>query len=634
MAMGENPPHQRSAGSGSFDDDRIAYLDHVQWRRLSDAETDEEFCSAWLVLQCRIIGGVHSGVVVLGSPETGQFTPVASWPKRSSDFKNLAEVIERAVKERKGILIKNEAEGEAFSAEGARYNLAYPVRVGGKLHGVAALEITYRSQDKIESVMRQLQWGVAWLENWIHRKESAHVNLIKDRITTALDLAAVALQEDHFKAAATSFVTVLATRLSCDRVSIGFLKGKHVKVIALSHSAHFKKQTNLIQSIGAAMDESLEQQKILCHPKGDDKEISMMRVHTELAKEFGSAAVCTIPFINEQGKGYGAMTLERSQDHLFDSKTVELCDSVASLVAPILDQKRKNDEILIKKILKSTQTQVKKIIGPGHIAAKLIVASLIMLAIFFTFAKADYRVTAKTSIEGKIQRAIVAPYDGFIFEADVRAGDTVEEGQVLCSLDDRDLHLQRLNLISQRDQQLREYRDAMGKWDRANMKVLRERINQAEAKLALVDEQLARAKMIAPFAGVIVSGDLSQSLNAPVQRGQVLFEVAPLNAYRVILQVDERDIEEIKTGQKGDLLLNALPQVHFPLIVEKTTPVSINEEGVNYFRVESRLEEASVQLRPGMEGYGKIYIDRRRLIWIWTHDLIDWIRLWVWSWWP
>jgi hypothetical protein len=39
-------------------------------------------------------------------------------------------------------------------------------------------------------------------------------------------------------------------------------------------------------------------------------------------------------------------------------------------------------------------------------------------------------------------------------------------------------------------------------------------------------------------------------------------------------------------------------------------------------------------LRPGMEGIGKISAGRERMIWIWTHGLTDWLRLWVWSWWP
>jgi len=87
-------------------------------------------------------------------------------------------------------------------------------------------------------------------------------------------------------------------------------------------------------------------------------------------------------------------------------------------------------------------------------------------------------------------------------------------------------------------------------------------------------------------------------------------------------------------GQRGELALAAIPGEVFPLTINKVTPVSTAEEGRNYFRVEAQLEHSSDRLRPGMEGVGKINIDRRKLIWIWTHELIDWLRLWLWSWWP
>ena len=66
----------------------------------------------------------------------------------------------------------------------------------------------------------------------------------------------------------------------------------------------------------------------------------------------------------------------------------------------------------------------------------------------------------------------------------------------------------------------------------------------------------------------------------------------------------------------------------------KMTPVAVSEEGRNYFLVEARLDSVSERLRPGMEGFGKIEIDERKLVWIWTHGLIDWARLWLWSWLP
>jgi hypothetical protein len=50
--------------------------------------------------------------------------------------------------------------------------------------------------------------------------------------------------------------------------------------------------------------------------------------------------------------------------------------------------------------------------------------------------------------------------------------------------------------------------------------------------------------------------------------------------------------------------------------------------------VEAELERKSDRLRPGMEGVGKVYIGQRKLIWIWTHEIVNWIRLKLWSWMP
>ncbi len=132
----------------------------------------------------------------------------------------------------------------------------------------------------------------------------------------------------------------------------------------------------------------------------------------------------------------------------------------------------------------------------------------------------------------------------------------------------------------------------------------------------------------------MVKGDLSQSLGSPVARGDVLFEIAPLDGYRIILKVDPRDIADPAPAQRGQLALSALPGVTLPLTVKRITPVSIAEDGRNYFRVEAHLDQQTEGLRPGMEGVAKIAIDRRRLIWIWTHSLTDWLRLWTWSWLP
>jgi multidrug efflux pump subunit AcrA (membrane-fusion protein) len=262
---------------------------------------------------------------------------------------------------------------------------------------------------------------------------------------------------------------------------------------------------------------------------------------------------------------------------------------------------------------------------------KLVVAATAAAALFLAFVTGSYRVAADAAVEGEVLRAISAPIAGFVKEAPRRAGDTVKQGEVIGRFDDRELKLERVRLTSQQGQYAKQYREAMANHNRPQAAMSIAQMEQAEAQLALLDEQLARVEMVAPFDGVIVSGDLSQRLGAPVERGQVLFEVAPLGNFRIALHVDEHDFAEVLLGQHGELAVASMPHQRFAFTVTKITAVNNAKDGRNRFRVEARLDAPPERLRPGMEGVGKIEVDDRRLVWIWTHGLVDRIRLWLWS---
>lgn len=166
------------------------------------------------------------------------------------------------------------------------------------------------------------------------------------------------------------------------------------------------------------------------------------------------------------------------------------------------------------------------------------------------------------------------------------------------------------------------------------MAVTAAQIDQAQAQLSLVEEKLVRATLVVPFEGVVVAGDLSQLQGSPMELGKILFEIAPLDAYRVIMQVDERDIAEIRVGQQGELVLSGIPYETTHFTVKHITPISSTLDGRNFFRVEAQIDKPSQRLRPGMEGVGKVLVAERRLLWIWTHRLVDWLRLWTWRWLP
>ena len=122
---------------------------------------------------------------------------------------------------------------------------------------------------------------------------------------------------------------------------------------------------------------------------------------------------------------------------------------------------------------------------------------------------------------------------------------------------------------------------------------------------------MARATLTAPIDGVVISGDLSQSIGSPVERGQLLFEVASPEDYRLVVMVDEADIGWVEIGQPGHLRLR--------------------RQGANRFRVEAALNELPATLRPGMNGVAKIEIDERPVGWIWTRTFVDWVRYQLWK---
>jgi RND family efflux transporter MFP subunit len=570
---------------------------------------------------------MQQGLVVLASMRGGRNEPVAVWPSNVVPEAGLLAAVDGAV--RGGRMVLQTVEPPRNAADAAPLlAIGYPVTVAGTVRGAAGLMVTPGVENP-QAVIDRIAWGCGWIEALLRRRTVS----LGDRIGTVVELLATGLHHNRFQEAATAVATELAGVFGCERVSIGFRKGAHVKLAALSNSAVFGKRANLVRAIELAMDEAIDQQTMIVIPalEGQDH---VVRAHQALSREHGQNTICTVP-LAENNRVLGAVTLERPTDKPFDSPTIQLCEHIGVLLGPVLELKRKEDRWIGWKALDSITDIAVRLFGPRHVALKLSAIAAVAVVAFLLFAKGDYRITADGSLEGTIQRALAAPVAGYLSEAQSRAGDIVKAGQVLATLDDRDLRLERLKWATQRAKQQREYSEALAKQELAKAQVLRTQIEQAEAQLTLLDEQISRLRITAPFDGVIVSGDLSQQLGAPVERGNTLFEVAPLKKYRIVLKVDERDIVEVSLGQSGELVLSSMADRGLPFRVEKITPVSTVQEGRNFYRVEARPTGGDTEaLRPGMQGVAKITIDKRRLVWIWSHKVVHWLRMFIWSWWP
>ena len=587
------------------------------WQALAQAKNAEQLCQAWLPALCSMVPDVQAGLLLL-QDTNGSYVPAALWPV-DADLIYLRSVAEEALGSREGVLRKGESGTTQF---------AYPLSSGENLIGVVILELNASEAGAITQAIRVLHWGAGWLINLFSQRSLLEQATRLTHSAALFDLALAALSEVDFRKAALSVVNQLAQRFKCHQVMLGLEKGKTVRVEVVSHSAWFDDKANLINLSAIAMNEAFDQRARVVLPEPGQGLSLITAAHHQYAAESGSKALCSLP-LQAGNRMVGIWLLER--DTPFSDEELSVLDALTVTLGPILELKLTAQEGLASHARRALAHGLRRVTDSSRPGIKLLAMGALLALVVSAVFNIDYRVAAQAVVEGSTQRVAVAPFQGYVQEAPARAGDVVRAGQVLAVLEDRDLQLERVRWEADLEVAQRKEQEAMSKADRVELRLASAQVHQARAQLDLALEKLSRVNVTAPFDGVVVRGDLSQQLGSPVEQGKVLFEIAPLDTWRVILKVDERDIGQVREGMQGELMLTSLPGQSFAFQVSKITPVATAEEGRNYFRVEAQLTGAPPKLRPNMEGVAKVVAGERSLLWIWTHRLPDWLRLTYWK---
>jgi RND family efflux transporter MFP subunit len=441
-----------------------------------------------------------------------------------------------------------------------------------------------------------------------------------------LQLQAAVLSQEGLAPGAAGLATELATALHCDRVSIGWLEHGATRVIASSHTVEFDARQAQFEKIGAAMDESVEQAATIALPAPGVSLVTL--AHGEVLPLLGGS-VCTVPMV-DAGRAVGAITLERI-GRAFEPSETRFCEDVACLVGPLLELKRKSGRSPVRVTLDALAEQLSRLTAPAHPARKWVALAIVAAVAAACFVPVSYHVGAPARLEGSVQRIVAAPIDGFLEQVNVRPGDRVRANDVIAELSMRDLQAERAKRQSELAQHENLYGAALARSDRTQLVIHHAKAAEAQAQLTLVEHQLQRARIRAPFDGVVIKGDLSQSLGAPVQRGEVLMTLAPDERFRVIIEVDERDIAHVKPGQPGRLALAAAPGETLAFRVSRILPVAVAGDGRNFFEVEAVFADEGNSLRPGLRGVAKVAAGEHSLLWIATHRIVEWLQITLWS---
>lgn len=580
------------------------------------------FSEKWLETTCSLLPGVHSAVFMVPDPNNDQLHLLAHSPEDLAQHQDFFAIVKYALKKNGEVCL---AKAHVIDGQPLDY-FAKPVYIRSRIAGVLTIKMKHLPTAKHLAVYHSLKRSIRWLALASFLKPESD-----EFYSSVVGMLASCFEQASYRQGLMRMVAELTSQFNCERVAFAERRGHHCSVTAVSNSADFDQRSNLVRKIADAMDEAVEQDSAILFPDIESKVIQ--RAHQELARKFGSGSIATIPLMSER-RVFGAITLMCSEEAPLDQKTLQICEQTLSLLTPFLALKREQEKGIMAKLADSCGDGLRALFGVRHLRSKLTVTAIAAILMLTSLVETTFRITADAVLEGEVQRVVAAPISGYLLSSAVRAGDTIGQGEVMASLDDSELKLELAKLDGRLQKLRREYREAQSSRDLVGVRVIKEQINQIDAEIELVARQLDSIHLTAPFDGVVIEGDLSQKLGSPVERGDTLFKIAPLEGYRIILKVDESNISYVREGQHGALTLSSLSQRNFPIKVERITSIAKAEDGANTFRVEASLPGVPNMLRPGMEGVGKINAGQERIVWIWTHEVIDWIRLWVWSWWP
>jgi multidrug resistance efflux pump len=590
-----------------------------------------EFWPAFLEWSTRVTGA-STGLLLVKGPDGGSWKNLIVWPSedngffQSTEIKSLIqEIAEKSAHKGYAWLNADAADGTRGTGAllGARLKLEEEERIS-----VVVLRLNNDSGLSTEEAAMRLLLVIDTPMVYQLARLVRQAKLDVSNFSEALDLMVLLNDQKRYIGAAMTFCNELAARFKCERTSLGWIKGAYMRVQAISHMERFEKKMEAVQNLEAAMEEAFDQDEEVLWPRPPDTHF-VARDHEAFAREQGVPYMISVP-IRLDDSPVGVLTCERSLEPFTEEDARGLriiCDQGARRLGDL----KRHDRWFGARLATAAKEALAKVFGIEHTFAKLMALLISTALIFLIFGQWQYRVEAPFMLKTDDLAFLPAPFDGYIHEVHVKVGDVVADAAPLLSLDTRELLLEESNALANQNRYQREAEKARSQKALADMQIALALEAQAQANFDLVRYHIEHAQVKAPFAGVVVEGDLEELLGAPVRKGDILFKVARLEKMYAELKVDERDIHEISDGLTGEIAFVSRPDLKFPVVVQRIDPVATADEEGNVFVVRAEFAEDLVRWwRPGMSGVAKINVGRRNILWILTHRTIDFLRLFFW----
>ncbi len=228
-------------------------------------------------------------------------------------------------------------------------------------------------------------------------------------------------------------------------------------------------------------------------------------------------------------------------------------------------------------------------------------------------------------VEPSARQFVASPVNGRILEAKVRPGDQVRAAQTIGRMDDEQLRWELGAAEAELQAAAKHHENAIAHQEGGKVRLAQIAQQKAALRIREIQSQLSHLELQSPIDGIVLQGEWYRSEGAPANRGDVLFEIAPLDRMTIQTHLKTEDLGEIEVGDRVTVRFdNAVGKSWQGKIIRIDPRAEVIDDQVR-FVAEFDVDNVDGLLRPGMKGDARIEAGSRTIAWLAFHRAYVWL---------
>ncbi|MDF1825943.1 MAG: efflux RND transporter periplasmic adaptor subunit [Verrucomicrobiales bacterium] len=492
---------------------------------------------------------------------------------------------------------------------------------GGRLIclGVAVKDLRTGEGATIAALIQGYGW---WLTSAASVRESRRESRLFERVSGFVEMMRHCAAAADVSEASGLMADHLKEILQCQSVSVvGYRRGSF-SLLASSGGIEIEQRSEGRAAIEATVSEAVKRRETFVEAPGATVPSGAIGPAAEASRLLQGTGWVVVPMVENDEIVGGWFVLWSKEDPAFDEK-VRFLRASAAQSAPLFSVLRKAKpegfKAIVLRVWKRLSLSRKRLV----IVLGLVLAALAVMPVKEKFS-------APASLEPMVKRVVAAPFNATLRETKVEAGDLVESGDLLAELDGREIRFQLAEAIANKARAAKEADRALDAGKIAESQMSRLEALGFEQQQLISEERQRFLQIQSPIAGVVLQGDLERAEGAPLQTGDRLFEIAPIDEMLIEVALPQTEVAYVREGMPVNVQLEAFPGRVFEAVIERIPPRSELRQNRNVFVCEASIQNAEGELRPGMNGEAKVVGDRKMLIWTLIRPAVNYCRLKLW----